>query len=243
MDRTGKIDQAARKVKAEIAQEERLSKAAAVSEEQKQNLRNTCRIECKDIRLLLPQEITDVKAVITDPPYPSEFLPLFEDLAKLCINVPVVAVMSGQNWFPFAMGLLCRHLKYRWLLSYLTPGKTYDAKDRGMASTWKPILLFGEKIKNNVRDVYVSAVPDKEYHEWGQSLSGMMDIVSCLTEPGDLVLDPFVGGGATAEACVRLNRRFIGYDIDQNFVDKSWNRCLIASEEMKKEAQSDNRQV
>ena len=34
------------------------------------------------------------------------------------------------------------------------------------------------------------------------------------THPGDLVLDPFLGGGTTAVACVRLRRDFIGVELD-----------------------------
>jgi site-specific DNA-methyltransferase (adenine-specific) len=35
-----------------------------------------------------------------------------------------------------------------------------------------------------------------------------------FTDPGDLVLDPFAGSGTTGVACVRLGRRFIGWERD-----------------------------
>ena len=34
------------------------------------------------------------------------------------------------------------------------------------------------------------------------------------TKEGDMVLDPFIGSGTTAIACIRLNRDFIGIDLD-----------------------------
>jgi site-specific DNA-methyltransferase (adenine-specific) len=34
------------------------------------------------------------------------------------------------------------------------------------------------------------------------------------TQPGDMVLDPFLGGGTTAVACVRLKRSCIGIELD-----------------------------
>jgi site-specific DNA-methyltransferase (adenine-specific) len=34
------------------------------------------------------------------------------------------------------------------------------------------------------------------------------------TQPGDMVLDPFLGGGTTAVACVRLNRGCLGIELD-----------------------------
>lgn len=33
------------------------------------------------------------------------------------------------------------------------------------------------------------------------------------SKPGDVILDPFLGSGTTAVACMKLNRRFIGFEI------------------------------
>ncbi|MFH1104800.1 MAG: DNA methyltransferase, partial [Actinomycetota bacterium] len=38
--------------------------------------------------------------------------------------------------------------------------------------------------------------------------------VQAFTRPGDLVLDPFVGGGTTLVEAVRLGRRAVGADIN-----------------------------
>lgn len=40
-------------------------------------------------------------------------------------------------------------------------------------------------------------------------------VIEALSEPGDLVLDPFVGGGTTAVEALRSNRRCIGSDINE----------------------------
>ena len=37
------------------------------------------------------------------------------------------------------------------------------------------------------------------------------------SEIGDLVLDPFMGSGTTGRVCDKLNRIFVGYDL-QNFI-------------------------
>lgn len=37
--------------------------------------------------------------------------------------------------------------------------------------------------------------------------------ISCFSEPGDLVLDPFVGGGTTVVEGLRLGRRVIASDL------------------------------
>jgi adenine-specific DNA-methyltransferase len=39
-------------------------------------------------------------------------------------------------------------------------------------------------------------------------------LVRCITRPGDLVLDPFAGSGATGLAALALGRRFVGVELD-----------------------------
>lgn len=44
------------------------------------------------------------------------------------------------------------------------------------------------------------------------------------TNPGDLVLDPFLGSGTTALAALRLRRGFRGIEIDQKWIDLAKKR-------------------
>lgn len=37
-----------------------------------------------------------------------------------------------------------------------------------------------------------------------------------------VVLDPFMGSGTTAIACMRTGRRFVGFEIDQGY----WETCI-----------------
>lgn len=49
-------------------------------------------------------------------------------------------------------------------------------------------------------------------------------VVELFTEEGETVLDPFMGSGTTAEACVSLGRDFIGIDLSQNYCDMATER-------------------
>jgi len=40
------------------------------------------------------------------------------------------------------------------------------------------------------------------------------ELINDLTSPGDLVVDPYCGGGTTGLECMILGRRFVGYDIN-----------------------------
>lgn len=48
-------------------------------------------------------------------------------------------------------------------------------------------------------------------------------IVSWSNE-GDVVLDPFIGSATTAIACIKENRRFIGFELNKEYFDKAQDR-------------------
>ena len=48
--------------------------------------------------------------------------------------------------------------------------------------------------------------------------------IKLFTEPGDVVLDPFVGSGATLVAAVRLGRTFTGIDTNEEYVNLALSR-------------------
>lgn len=49
-------------------------------------------------------------------------------------------------------------------------------------------------------------------------------IILLTTNEGDTVLDPFMGSGTTAIACINTNRKYIGFEIDKVYYDESINR-------------------
>ena len=184
------------------------------------------------------QGIQHLDAVVTDPPYPEEFLPLYEELARHCakIGVKVVAAMAGQSYLPQIYAAMSKHLKYRWTLAYMTPGGQAVQQWQAKVNTfWKPILLFGEA-EEWFGDVATSKANDndKRFHGWGQSESGMVDLVDRLTKPGELICDPFVGAGTTAVAALAMGRRFIGCDIDPFHAETAKARALQAFSQLKK---------
>ena len=56
------------------------------------------------------------------------------------------------------------------------------------------------------------------------------------TFENDIILDPFMGSGTTAIAALMVNRRFIGYDIDKQYVKIAEKRIneIIEKKKQKK---------
>ena len=50
------------------------------------------------------------------------------------------------------------------------------------------------------------------------------DHILSWSNPGDIVLDPFVGSGTTPKMAIRHNRHFIGIDISPEYCDLARRR-------------------
>lgn len=200
-----------------------------------------CNLICADIRGGLESiKENSVDFIITDPPYPKEYLPLYSELSAFAKRVlkpgGSLIVMVGQSYLPEVIGRLSENMAYHWCMAYLTPGgQSPQLFPKRVNTFWKPVLWFkkGDYVGDYIGDVLKSPVNDndKRFHEWGQSLGGMKDIIQKFTNPGDLILDPFLGGGTTGVAAVTMGRRFIGADIDIENIAKSNERIKGAYEE------------
>jgi len=68
----------------------------------------------------------------------------------------------------------------------------------------------------------------KTGHPCQTTLTGMTDFLLLFSGTRAMVLDPFIGSGTTAVACERLNRRWIGIEIEEKY-------CEIAAKRIENE--------
>lgn len=219
----------AKKRKAELTRK----KAEAVSESHPLD-GEAFRLHVGDLEAVSKAHIKDgsVDAIITDPPYPEEFLPVWKKLARVAERVlrpgGHLLAMTGQVNFPEVLKALSsvEGLRYHWVLAYLTPGQSTQVFSHKVKSNWKPVLWFikGKNDWEHVEDSVTSDKNDKRFHEWGQSVGGMAQLVERFTVKKALVFDPFVGGGSTAVAAVETGRLFVGCDVDAGCVAETAKR-------------------
>lgn len=178
-------------------------------------------------------ESESIDLIVTDPPYPKQYLNLYKDLAIFAERVlkpgGSLFAMAGQSYLPEIFDLMkVAGLNYNWTLCYLTPGgQSPQIWQRKVNAFWKPVLWYTKgKPKKWLGDVVKSAVNDndKNFHFWGQSFSGMNDLIQRVSEPGDLILDPFMGGGTTGIACMYNLRNFIGIEIEKESFNTAKSR-------------------
>ena len=194
--------------------------------------------DCLDILPTL--EAGSVDAVVTDPPYPKKFIPLYGQSARLCAPLlrdgGVFSAMAGPSYLPRLLVDIGQHLLYRWTMAYLTiSGQACQIWPRRAISFWKPILVysktehgagwFGDVVQNKRNE-------GKALHKWQQAVAGTADWIDRLSQPGDTILDPFMGSGTTGVACVQTGRKFIGIEIDPGYFEIARQRIEAAQAEI-----------
>jgi site-specific DNA-methyltransferase (adenine-specific) len=99
-----------------------------------------------------------------------------------------------------------------------------------LAKNYKKMAWYQKT--NDVSNVFTCkpTIPSKYDHPTPKPIKLMEFFIRNHTKEGDTVLDMFMGGGTTGVACMRLNRKFIGIEIEEKFFDMAHKRI---SEEAK----------
>ncbi len=59
----------------------------------------------------------------------------------------------------------------------------------------------------------------------------MKKLITDFTDPGDTILDPFMGSGTTGVACIQTGRNFIGIEIDGDYFKIAERRIHDAAQQ------------
>jgi len=198
-----------------------------------------------DARILsaqIPDESVDL--IFTDPPYPKEFLPLYGWLSEIASRKlkpgGFLLAYAGNMYKYEVMCELSKHLTYFWDYIAMHAGMGTMVWPKNTVARHKSILAFAKGIgKPRCRTLgsWTGTGTDKRYHAWGQDESTSRYYTDCFTLPGELVLDPFCGGGTTAVVAKQLGRNFIGFEINPATADIARKRLqtvqpLLMPEEM-----------
>ena len=69
---------------------------------------------------------------------------------------------------------------------------------------------------------------EKRTHKAQKPLDLIEYLIKLTTREDQIVLDPFMGSGTTAVAAINVNRKFIGFEINQDFYENSLIRIKEA---------------
>jgi len=81
-------------------------------------------------------------------------------------------------------------------------------------------------IKGNIFEYVVGSGSDKTNHPAPFPEKLVEDHISSWSNPDDIVLDPFFGSGTTGKIAKKLGRKYIGFEISQEYCDIAEERIL-----------------
>lgn len=194
--------------------------------------------DCLEIMPLLEP----VDLVVTDPPYgtktnqrPGEWMVgEFSNIMPLVLPKIYYALKNDGAFYCFTSWTMLSE----WLLRYQQYFKLQNIiiwdKERhsGCYSpnswqfTWEGIF-FGIKGSRKIREYQRDLIKSTEKGR-RIAMQKPVDIIEKLIKASSdidmFVLDPFIGSGSTAIACERLNRRWIGVEISEEYCEISAKR-------------------
>ena len=221
------INAAYKEIKKEEKKEERDKKIKKIKQSAKEFEETDIKIFNKDFReLKIENESIDL--ILTDPPYPSEYLHLWKDLfiqAKRVLKPnKFLIAYSGQMYldkiFKYALEA---GLSYYWIINIEFTKKPL-VHGRKVLNEWKPILVFQNGLKQHDRvfsDKISMKYTEREMHElnWGQTVEPFEFLLDRFSNTQDLIYEPFAGTGTTLVACKNLNRRCIATELKTDYID------------------------
>lgn len=164
-----------------------------------------------------------VDLIYTDPPYPKDFHYCYEFLAKEAARAlkptGFLITYAGPYWKSRVMATLDEYLDYFYDFILLHRGNTSILWPRRIITGYKSILCYTKKGETplpvtNVLGKYSGSGSDKRFHHWGQEADSARYYIDVFSRPGDLIVDYFLGAGTFAEVCKKLDRNFIGFELD-----------------------------
>lgn len=152
---------------------------------------------------------------------------IFEDFKRVCKNpnfqiwcnkkmVYRILTTAEENQWNWQDIKLCRNNALP-----LVMGKYQDSEY--CFHLWKGRILTGNYI--NKAPVYFYTIGNKEYdHPALKPTKPIENLILVGSNPGDTVLDPFMGSGTTGVSCIRTGRKFIGIELQEKYFEMSCKR-------------------
>ena len=193
--------------------------------------------DARELSKSIPDASIDL--IFTDPPYPKEYLPLYDWLGQEAARVlkpdGFLIAYAGTYWKPEVINRLGASMDYFFDFILVGSGNGPMLWQRRIISGHKSILCYCKRGSTalprcNVLSRFVGTGQDKRYHAWGQDEGSARYYIDCVSKVGDVVLDPFVGGGTTLAMCKVLDQPYIGFEIDPAVADIA--RARVTQQQM-----------
>lgn len=240
--RAGKrtINQVYEHIQKKKIREQRL-REAALAEFQSNVKLEGAQIYLGDMFTITPEKIAknSIPMIFTDPPWPEEYLYLYEQLAQIAFQHlrpqgHLITTINDDYLLEIMEYFKEAGLSYVSHFCIKHEGNHEIDHQKNMYREKNTLLWFVKGDSKKAKGIgkpfsnyFQSKVPLKIEHEWQQSVEEAIYYIEALTVEGEIIFDPFMGSGTTGIAALDLNRRFVG-------IEKERERYSIAAQRIAK---------
>lgn len=201
--------------------------------------------ECAAVLATLPSGSVDL--VVTDPPYVCRYrdrsgrtvandnhaewiAPAFREVARVMKQDTLC--VSFYGWSHVERFMLAWKAAGLAPVGHLVWTKDYTSRRGFLAGRHEQafVLAKGNPPRPAVAlpDVQSWAYSGNRNHPTEKAEAVIRPLIDAFSRRGDLVLDPFTGSGTTGIACARLDRRFVGVELDAGHYATAERRIVEA---------------
>jgi len=184
----------------------------------------------------LPDESIDL--LLTDPPYNAKNIgPNERVYTKGVMQLPqkeyekfckdwITEGLRVAKRIAFTPGIsnICFYPQPLWVLCWHKPAAVSFNRMGGF-NAWEPIFVYGKMQKGKrlgqdyllFNTLNFTKGPEKD-HPCPKPLQLIKLLVDKFSNEGEIVLDPFCGSGTTCVAAKQLGRKYIGIDINDDYI-------------------------
>ena len=183
-------------------------------------------MDCLDGMRLMKEQGIKADWCITDPPYgisvnnnigrrkgniKSEYKKAYWDKERL-----------PKTYFDLMFETARKHIIFggNYYTDYLIPSKSWIVWDKMMSDDLTFSQVEFAWTNADCMSKIFKCFPngkEKRIHPTQKPLPLLEWLLNKYTKYGDLILDPFMGSGTTAVACHKLKRRYIGFELDEEY--------------------------
>jgi len=184
--------------------------------------------DARELAKAIPDESVDL--IFTDPVYDriDDYRWLAETAARVLRPGGWCVAFQYTGYLSDTMTAMSRFMKYQWqIILYYSNRFKYVYSPVGK-STYTPALVYsnGEAKRNGFSmDLRKSSFNSfNSNHVWSKPLDWIAYYQSALSIMGNIVFDPFTGGGTVPAVCKMLRRNYLAFEIDPATADMARQR-------------------
>lgn len=202
------------------------------------------------IKVLREIQNNSIDLIITDPPYGDNVAYGFENKTIINNENPLIncsaliecyrvlrknkSLYVFTNWkhYPFLTEFIIRYTKFK-IRHLIVWKKNNFGLGWAFRHQYELILVLEKgKPKYNLKDFsdvqsasHISHNPLTHPHE--KPIDLITKMINHSSKENDLILDPFCGSGSICLASKKLNRNFIGIEIEEKYVEMAKRRLIL----------------